>query len=176
MANTGIDRYGVIGYPVSHSRSPVIHRLFALQTGQELQYELLQVLPDKLESAIRQFQNTGGRGLNITLPHKSEAVRLVDQLSERAKSAGAINTLAFQDNVIVGDNTDGIGLMRDLITTDPSLSALRDWEPVREMVTDRLLARRYCTGYLSGAHAPRSSCISTAAVSSASLTDFWSDR
>ena len=116
MANTGIDRYGVIGYPVSHSRSPVIHRLFALQTGQALQYELLQVLPDKLESAIRQFQNTGGRGLNITLPHKSEAVRLVDQLSERAKSAGAINTLAFQDNVIIGDNTDGIGLMRDLIT------------------------------------------------------------
>lgn len=116
MANTGIDRYGVIGYPVSHSRSPVIHRLFALQTGQVLQYELLQVLPDKLESAIRQFQNTGGRGLNITLPHKSEAVRLVDQLSERAKSAGAINTLAFQDNVIIGDNTDGIGLMRDLIT------------------------------------------------------------
>jgi len=116
MANTGIDRYGVIGYPVSHSRSPVIHRLFALQTGQELQYELLQVLPDKLESAIRQFQNSGGRGLNITLPHKSEAVRLVDQLSERAKSAGAVNTLAFRDNVIIGDNTDGIGLMRDLIT------------------------------------------------------------
>ena len=116
MANTGVDRYGVIGYPVSHSRSPVIHRLFALQTGQALQYELLQVLPDKLESAIRQFQNTGGRGLNITLPHKSEAVRLVDQLSARAKSAGAINTLAFKDNVIVGDNTDGIGLMRDLIT------------------------------------------------------------
>ena len=116
MANTGVDRYGVIGYPVSHSRSPVIHRLFALQTGQALQYELLQVLPDKLESAIRQFQNTGGRGLNITLPHKSEAVRLVDQLSEWAKSAGAINTLAFQDNVVIGDNTDGIGLMRDLIT------------------------------------------------------------
>ncbi len=116
MADTGIDRYGVIGYPVSHSRSPIIHRLFALQTGQDLQYELLQVVPDKLESAIRQFQNTGGKGLNVTLPHKSEVVRLTDQLSERAKSAGAINTLAFQDDGIVGDNTDGIGLMRDLIT------------------------------------------------------------
>ncbi len=116
MAGTGIDRYGVIGYPVSHSRSPTIHRLFALQTGQELQYELLQVVPDKLESAIRQFQSTGGKGLNITLPHKSEVARLTDQLSERARSAGAVNTLVFQDDEIIGDNTDGVGLMRDLIT------------------------------------------------------------
>lgn len=116
MASTGIDRYGVIGYPVSHSRSPTIHRLFALQTGQELQYELLQVVPDKLESAIRQFQNTGGKGLNITLPHKSEVVRLTDQLSNRARSAGAVNTLVFHGDEIIGDNTDGVGLMRDLIT------------------------------------------------------------
>ncbi|MFQ6006895.1 MAG: shikimate dehydrogenase, partial [Woeseia sp.] len=73
-----VDRYGVIGYPVTHSRSPVIHRLFAIQTGQELQYELLQVAPGKLEVAIKQFQRTGGKGLNVTLPHKSEVVRLVD--------------------------------------------------------------------------------------------------
>jgi len=116
MANTRIDRYGVIGYPVSHSRSPIIHRLFALQTGQNLQYELLQVASDKLESAIRQFQSTGGRGLNVTLPHKSEVARLADRLSERAKRAGAVNTLAFEDDEITGDNTDGSGLMRDLIT------------------------------------------------------------
>jgi len=110
---TTIDRYGVMGYPVSHSRSPVIHRLFALQTGQNIQYELLQVSPEKLETAVRQFQRTGGKGLNITVPHKSEVVRLVDQMSERAATAGAVNTLAFKGGEIYGDNTDGIGLLRD---------------------------------------------------------------
>ena len=116
MCGTAIDRYGVMGYPVTHSRSPVIHRLFALQTGQVLQYELLQVAPEKLEAALRQFQRTGGKGLNITVPHKSEVALLVDHLSERARSAGAVNTLSFQDGEIFGDNTDGVGLMRDLIT------------------------------------------------------------
>lgn len=111
---TAIERYGVMGYPISHSRSPVIHRLFALQTGQNIQYELLQVAPEKLEQAIRQFQRTGGHGLNITVPHKRAVSKLCDQLSERASTAGAVNTLAFQDNEIFGDNTDGIGLLRDL--------------------------------------------------------------
>ena len=111
---TTIDRYGVMGYPVSHSRSPVIHRLFALHTGQDIQYELLQVAPEKLEQAIRQFQRTGGKGLNITVPHKQLVSRLCDQLSERASTAEAVNTLVFQDNEIFGDNTDGIGLLRDL--------------------------------------------------------------
>ena len=111
---TTIDRYGVMGYPVSHSRSPVIHRLFALQTNQHIQYELLQVAPDKLETAVRQFQRTGGKGLNITVPHKSEVARLCDQLSEPASTAGAVNTLSFRDGEIHGDNTDGIGLLRDL--------------------------------------------------------------
>ena len=110
-----VDRYGVMGYPVSHSRSPVIHRLFALQTGQSLQYELLRVTAEKLEEAVRQFQRTGGKGLNVTVPHKRAVCRLVDQLSERASTAGAVNTLAFQDSEIFGDNTDGIGLLRDLV-------------------------------------------------------------
>jgi shikimate dehydrogenase len=113
-ATTTIARYGVIGYPISHSRSPVIHRLFALQTGQDMQYELLQVTPEKLETAIRQFQRTGGKGLNITVPHKSEVTRLVDQMSERASTAGAVNTIVFRGSEIYGDNTDGIGLLRDL--------------------------------------------------------------
>lgn len=112
----GIDRYGVMGYPVSHSRSPVIHRLFALQTGQKIQYELLQVAPDKLDAAVRQFQRTGGRGLNITVPHKTAVTRLVDQMSERARRAGAVNTLDFRDEGVFGDNTDGVGLIRDLVT------------------------------------------------------------
>ena len=119
MANTPeststIDRYAVMGYPVAHSRSPVIHRLFAAQTGENLQYELLEVAPDKLESAIKQFARTGGKGLNITLPHKSEVTRFVDDMSERASTAGAVNTLVFRDGEIFGDNTDGVGLMRDL--------------------------------------------------------------
>ena len=110
-----VDRYGIIGYPVSHSRSPAIHRLFALQTDQTLQYELIEVAPGKLDTAVRQFQRTEGKGLNITLPYKSEVIHLVDHLSERAQSAGAVNTLVFQKNEICGDNTDGIGLMRDLL-------------------------------------------------------------
>jgi shikimate dehydrogenase len=113
-ATQAIDRYGVMGYPVSHSRSPVIHRLFALQTNQNLQYELLQVSPEKLETAVRQFQRTGGKGLNITVPHKSEVVKLVDQMSDRAATAGAVNTLTFKSGEVRGDNTDGIGLLRDL--------------------------------------------------------------
>lgn len=109
------DRYGVMGYPISQSRSPMIHRLFAVQTGQDMQYELLQVSPEKLESAVRQFQRTGGKGLNITVPHKSEVTRLVDHLSERASTAGAVNTLTFKEGEILGDNTDGFGLLRDLV-------------------------------------------------------------
>jgi shikimate dehydrogenase len=111
---TVIDRYGVIGYPVSHSRSPVIHRLFAMQTKQDIQYELLQVSPEKLETAVRQFQRTGGKGLNITVPHKSEVAKLVDQMSDAAATAGAVNTITFEDGETRGDNTDGIGLLRDL--------------------------------------------------------------
>jgi shikimate dehydrogenase len=109
-----IDRYGVMGYPVSHSRSPVIHRLFAMQTKQDIQYELLQVSPEKLETAVRQFQRTGGKGLNITVPHKSEVTKLVDQMSGAAATAGAVNTITFEDGETRGDNTDGIGLLRDL--------------------------------------------------------------
>lgn len=121
-----IDRYGVMGYPVSHSRSPVIHRLFSMQTDQHLQYELLQVSPEKLETAIRQFQRTGGKGLNITIPHKSEVVRLVDHMSELASTAGAANTLSFKDGEIYGENTDGIGLLRDLtVNLDVSIEDSR---------------------------------------------------
>jgi len=112
---TTIDRYGVMGYPVSHSRSPVIHRLFAIQTDQTLQYELLQVTPEKLGVAVRQFQRTGGKGLNITVPHKTEITKMCDQLSERASTAGAANTLSFREGEIHGENTDGIGLLRDLV-------------------------------------------------------------
>lgn len=124
MAAEPLDRYGVVGYPVSHSRSPVIHRLFALQTRQNLQYELLQVEPERLDAAIREFAAAGGKGLNVTVPHKSAVIRLADRLSERATTAGAVNTLDFREGEIFGDNTDGSGLMRDL-TRNLGLS-LRD--------------------------------------------------
>ena len=110
----GVDRYGVMGYPVSHSRSPVIHRLFAIQTKQRMQYELLQVSSEHLTDAIRQFERTGGKGLNITVPHKQAVVPLCSSLSDRARTAGAANTLSFDGGEILGDNTDGIGLLRDL--------------------------------------------------------------
>ena len=130
---TGPDRYGVMGYPVSHSRSPVIHKLFAMQTGQDIRYELLQVAPEKLEEAIRQFQRTGGKGLNITVPHKTAVVKIADHLSERARTAGAVNTLTFRNSEIYGDNTDGIGLLRDLAVNlgvpieDASILILGEW-------------------------------------------------
>ena len=114
MGEEGADRYGVMGYPVSHSRSPVIHHLFAIQTRQNIQYELLVVAPDELETAVIQFGRAGGKGLNITVPHKSEVARLVDDMSERASTAGAVNTLVFNDDGLYGDNTDGVGLMHDL--------------------------------------------------------------
>jgi shikimate dehydrogenase len=110
-----VDRYGVMGYPISHSRSPVIHHLFALQTGEQIHYELFRVSPAKLEEAVHQFQRAGGKGLNITVPHKRAVCQLVDHISERASLAGAVNTLTFRDNRIFGDNTDGVGLSRDLI-------------------------------------------------------------
>jgi shikimate dehydrogenase len=114
MGREGVDRYGVMGYPVAHSRSPVIHRLFALQTRQDLEYVPLRVPPGELGTAVREFAEGGGKGLNITLPHKQDALVLADRLSERARSAGAVNTLDFREGRVFGDNTDGVGLMRDL--------------------------------------------------------------
>jgi len=114
VSTNGVDRYGVMGYPISHSRSPVIHRLFALQTGEPIQYDPLQVTPDLLDTAVRQFWHAGGKGLNITLPHKHDVLRLTDHVSDRASVAGAVNTLVFRDDMVFGDNTDGIGLLRDL--------------------------------------------------------------
>ncbi len=91
MSTNGVDRYGVMGYPISHSRSPVIHRLFALQTEQSMQYESLRVPSDELDVAVKHFEYCGGKGLNITLPHKHDVLRLTDHVSNRASVAGAVN-------------------------------------------------------------------------------------
>ena len=106
--------YGVIGHPVTHSRSPFIHALFAKQTGQHMVYRLHEVPPQHLPAYVMDFWRRGGRGLNVTVPHKVAACTLVRAMSERAARAGAVNTLLMDEDGITGDNTDGIGLVRDL--------------------------------------------------------------
>jgi shikimate dehydrogenase len=110
-----MNRYAVIGNPVEHSRSPRIHALFAQQTGQALSYEKLLAPLDDFAGTVRRFQAGKGRGANVTLPFKLEALALCDSLSERACHAGAVNTLTMAaDGSLQGDNTDGAGLLRDL--------------------------------------------------------------
>jgi shikimate dehydrogenase len=109
-----VDQYGVIGHPVGHSWSPFIHGMFARQTAQALAYRLYDVEPESFRSAVLDFQARGGRGLNVTVPHKMAAAELANELTERAQRAGAVNTLCFLSEHIVGDNTDGTGLVRDL--------------------------------------------------------------
>jgi len=109
------DRYAVMGNPIKHSKSPLIHRLFAEQTGQNLVYEAILVDPGGFAKAVSDFKGTAGKGLNITLPFKQEAWQIADELSERARRAGAVNTLRVgNDGKLSGDNTDGVGLVRDL--------------------------------------------------------------
>jgi len=109
------DRYGVIGHPIAHSKSPVIHRLFADMTGQDLSYDAIDIPPKDLESRVRQLFAEGYRGLNVTVPHKTAVVKLTSRLSSRAELAGAVNTLIVHaDNIVEGDNTDGVGLVNDL--------------------------------------------------------------
>ena len=107
------ERYAVIGHPVSHSKSPQIHAEFARQTGQDMVYDRVEAPLDGFEIEVQKFRQEGGRGLNVTLPFKAQAFRYSADLSERARAAGAVNTLAFRDHVF-GDNTDGVGLVRDI--------------------------------------------------------------
>ena len=113
-----IDRYAVIGHGLSHSRSPQIHALFAQSTGQSMQYGLIDVPAAGFAPAVRDFFAGGGRGLNVTIPHKESALALTTRLTPRARRAGAVNTLApgagTDANALLGDNTDGAGLVRDL--------------------------------------------------------------
>ncbi|MGH8697988.1 MAG: shikimate dehydrogenase, partial [Burkholderiales bacterium] len=108
------DRYALIGNPIAHSRSPEIHAAFARQTGADLRYDLLLAPLDGFGPAVAAFRAAGGRGLNVTLPFKGEAYRLANAATERARAAEAVNTLRFDGARIHGDNTDGVGLVRDL--------------------------------------------------------------
>lgn len=108
-------RFAVIGHPVGHSRSPEIHAAFAAQSGIALTYDRLDAKPAEFADRVRRFFDEGGSGLNVTLPHKPEAARLADDLSARASRAGAVNTLSMSGARLAGDNTDGVGLYRDLV-------------------------------------------------------------
>jgi shikimate dehydrogenase len=109
------DRYAVVGHPVAHSRSPFIHARFAAATGQRLVYDLIDIPPGEFRERVDAFAADGGRGLNVTLPYKFEALDYAETLTDRARDAGAVNTLAWRaDGSVLGDNTDGAGLVRDL--------------------------------------------------------------
>ena len=108
------DRYAVIGNPVSHSKSPWIHGEFARATGQDIEYLRIEASSDGFARAVDEFRNAKGRGANVTLPFKEAAYRYCDEVSPRARLAGAVNTLVFSATGTKGENTDGTGLLRDL--------------------------------------------------------------
>ena len=110
------DRYGVMGNPIKHSKSPQIHKAFADQTDQEMTYTSLLVPLDGFASAVSDFFNEGGKGLNITVPFKQEAFAFLPECTERAQQAKAVNTIILRENgTLLGDNTDGIGMVRDIL-------------------------------------------------------------
>ena len=110
------NQYAVIGHPIAHSKSPWIHTSFARQLGESIEYQLLAADPGAFTAAVQRFVANGGKGLNVTLPFKQEAWAAADELSDHARKAGAVNTLSFlEDGRVRGDNTDGVGLVRDLM-------------------------------------------------------------
>lgn len=108
------DRYAVIGNPVAHSKSPDIHTMFARQTGQDIVYDRLLAPLDTFEATARRFFSEGGKGLNVTVPFKREAWDLVDSHRGDAPDAEAVNTIKSENGKLIGDNTDGIGLVADI--------------------------------------------------------------
>src|SRR5690554_1646329 len=114
--------YGVFGNPIAHSKSPLIHSLFAKQTAQRISYEPLLAPLDGFAASVAEFFKTGS-GANVTVPFKEEAFALADQLSERAQRAKAVNTLKkLDDGRLLGDNTDGAGLVSDLLNNHVQLT------------------------------------------------------
>ena len=111
----GVDVYAVAGNPISHSKSPAIHKRFAEQSSQKMYYGCLQPALGEFKTAAQNFFATGGKGMNVTVPFKLDAKVLADVLTPRAQLAGAVNTLRIEDGKIFGDNTDGAGLVRDLL-------------------------------------------------------------
>lgn len=120
------DQYVVFGNPIEHSKSPFIHSMFARQTKQNLSYTTLKAPVDGFVESATEFFSAGGKGCNITVPFKEDAFSFADQLTERAKLAGAVNTLKRLDSGdIIGDNTDGEGLVQDLLRNKVSISGAK---------------------------------------------------
>jgi shikimate dehydrogenase len=111
---SGVDVYAVVGNPIAHSKSPVIHRRFAQQTAQAMHYGTLMPQLGEFAKAAKAFFAAGGKGMNVTVPFKLDAQDLADVLTPRAELAGAVNTLWQHEGLLYGDNTDGAGLVRDL--------------------------------------------------------------
>jgi shikimate dehydrogenase len=109
------DKYCVIGNPIAHSRSPEIHAAFAAQTGQDIGYERCLAPGVGFAATVRSLVEAGYKGANVTVPFKLQAAELATRLSERARAAGAVNTLRFAGAEIEGDNTDGPGLVADIV-------------------------------------------------------------
>jgi shikimate dehydrogenase len=126
-ASPAPDRYALMGHPVDHSWSPFVHGLFARATQQNMQYRMIDVPPERFRAEALQFFVDGGKGLNITVPHKQAAAELVNVLTMRAGAAGAVNTIHQNAaRELVGDNTDGVGLVTDLeVNLGLSLAGLR---------------------------------------------------
>jgi shikimate dehydrogenase len=108
------DRYAVFGNPIAHSKSPLIHAEFARQTGQDMVYEARLAPLSGFVAEVERFRAEGGKGANVTVPFKVEAFHYARVCTERARQAGAVNTLKFDGDVVLGDNTDGAGLVRDI--------------------------------------------------------------
>ena len=108
------DRYAVIGNPIAHSKSPLIHAEFAKQTRQDMSYQALLAPLDGFAKEVSAFRKQGGCGMNVSLPFKLEAFALATEKSPRALDAGAVNMLKFSAKSVFGDNTDGVGLTRDI--------------------------------------------------------------
>ncbi|MGD8112602.1 shikimate dehydrogenase [Vibrio sp. TRT 17S01] len=155
-----VDRYAVFGNPIGHSKSPFIHALFARQTNQPLIYSAELAPVGEFSSAAKMFFATGGKGCNVTVPFKEEAYQFATRLTERAQLAGAVNTLKkLDDGDIIGDNTDGEGLVQDLLQHQVPLEGARilligaggaargvikpliDQKPSQIIITNRTLAK-----------------------------------
>ena len=153
-----LDTYAVMGNPIDHSLSPIIHHAFAAQTEQRLVYEKICIDPDNFPSQVTDFFKKGGKGLNITLPCKQQAYEMSEVHTKRCEQAGAANTLWMHDGQLHADNTDGIGLLRDLARFIPIASKsililgaggaahgiigpLLSQRPARIMIANRTLAK-----------------------------------
>ena len=122
FSQNGTDQYAVVGNPIAHSKSPMIHRVFAKLTQQDIDYNAIELPIDNFKSKIHEIQRQGYKGVNVTVPFKQEAWEICDERSPRAEDAGAVNTLVFgDDSKISGDNTDGAGLTRDLVKNHHAL-------------------------------------------------------